>query len=54
MAITFNKGFEPKTEKYWTYIENSLDQITQPRTFKTALCCVGDFSRVYNEIFTSK
>jgi hypothetical protein len=48
MAITFNKAFEPKTENYWMYIQSSLDQISQPRTFKAALCCVGDFSRVYS------
>lgn len=54
MAITFNKAFEPRTEKYWGYLEAGLEQISQPRTFKTALCCVGDFSRVYVESFISK
>lgn len=54
MAITFNNAFLSKTEKYWTYIESSLEQITQPATFKAALCCVGDFSRVYQEVFIGK
>jgi|JI10StandDraft_1071094.scaffolds.fasta_scaffold2322682_2 hypothetical protein len=54
MAITFNKAFEPRTEKYWSYLEAGLEQISQPRTFKVALCSVGDFSRVYADSFMSK
>lgn len=54
MAITFNKAFLPKTDKYWAYVENSLEMITQPVTFKAALCCIGDFSRAYPETFTAR
>ena len=47
MAVSFHKGFESRSEKYWPILEAGLNSTTQPRTFKIALCSIGDYSRVY-------
>jgi hypothetical protein len=47
MAIAFNRAFEVKSHGYWKQIVNGLGLMQQPKVFKVALCCAGDFSRVY-------
>lgn len=54
MAISFNKAFEYRAEFYWNYLDSGLNMVQQPRIFKVALCCVGDFSRVYTQSFINK
>lgn len=48
MAISFSTDFQNR-DQYWDKILQGLSQIEEPKIFKVALCCVGDFSRVYGE-----
>lgn len=47
MAIALNKGFEQYSKKYLNHAMAGLQLIQEPKVFKVALCCIGDFSRTY-------
>lgn len=53
MAISLSRDFQNR-DQYWDKISQGLNQIGEPKIFKTALCCVGDFSRVYGDEFKER
>jgi hypothetical protein len=48
MVISYTKGFQNR-DKYWQHLNNALTRVGEPRVFRAALCCIGDYSRIYTE-----
>lgn len=54
MCISFNRNFEHSAERYWPHVMHALEGVNQHKTFRAALQCVGDYSRIYQESFVDR